>query len=1256
MQIGKKYSLIAIAICLMSLIIIFGAKILDFYAYSSFNKILKTNGWTMQIKTSSGNFLTSIKLENINLYHESGTTVKIDNVLINLGLFSSIFDELVLDLLNIEGLDICFIKSENISKKHKSVNDFINIPFHIKSFFVDGRLSSKIQNENYIFNIIMGGRLKGMENPNVNFDLLKVFLERDINLDCNINQMLFGHDGASFYLKDIKGELFNLPISGDLYFLQDKNKINGTLDLMNFTMPKELLSLLPLKTKFSKINGKLKFESDFEFFTGELILENKLGLEMNGKFRLQKQSKSWVLKVLELSGEKSNLAINGSWENGERISCFLNLDNLDLSRWIKNQKPTQMSGLLIMEANLTDEMALNQIDMTLEIVEKKLFNQGEISIHGLLTYGDSMLSTIDPVMLFVGDSYLTIDGKGDFSTNTIDLFIDMEQADIELVNNFLLGNFVSGKATGKLKVSGDLHSPSVVSELFCEDVNVNDFELSSIELVSHINVEDTIASGFVDIKAEHGKWKERSFESGTVNVIVDDQSLIIENCHFKSGNDFLQASGIYDGEFSYTIEMLQLAYQNNYLVNAKPILLSIKDSILQVNPFEFHINDGMMEGVISGGDHMKGQFKMSNFDAKILTQFINDNRLKLSGLIFGEIEVVSRKKNIDLDVDISLKKGVYMEEKFDEMIISGLYKNGILHLDDISITRQNSLGIHASGIIPLTKNDMDHIKISLESNFFNMPLEFIHRFIPKFYKISGLATGGIRLNGTPQKTQFSYDVKIENSIFDLVKLESISSKGKYDGKSLFIENINSDLKGGNITASGEVPFDLNIGSKGFGSLFYEDSINFQASSYTNSLPFLSPYIVDLDSTSGDYSIILSLIGKADDIQRSGSINIKNATLYTLLVSDPILSINGSGKMKNNLLDINEFHANLYHSNGKYEKPKQHNTTIDGSINFSKFFKPDYNLKISSTNSSYRLLAFDISGQSNLDISITGRDTIAIDGTIETQDANIYYEFTTEDVGTAIEKEQSTVMSYNLNIPIRGKALFQNSQIDAQVTGELNLSQIGHQEMNFGGQIIVEDGNFFWYKDNFQSLNGVVNFDNKGFNPSINLAAYTMIDNEEINLRMLGEVNDLDIILESASGFSESDILELLALGKRFEEFETTSTGFGNQTVSILGALLENQLEKNLKESNTVVMNYVDNINISGAAGLLQDTNEDFEVTAEKQIGKKTFLNLSYKRSFSLNQDQSQVGVEYKLNRHFSVVGNVDDDGNLNLKYRYKYAY
>ena len=175
---------------------------------------------------------------------------------------------------------------------------------------------------------------------------------------------------------------------------------------------------------------------------------------------------------------------------------------------------------------------------------------------------------------------------------------------------------------------------------------------------------------------------------------------------------------------------------------------------------------------------------------------------------------------------------------------------------------------------------------------------------------------------------------------------------------------------------------------------------------------------------------------------------------------------------------------------------------------------------------------------------------------------VFYEFSTEYVGTAMQDDQGSILAYNLNIPITGSAFFKNSQVNAKVTGELNLAQIGNEEVDFGGQIIVEDGSVISFTDYFDELQGLVSFDNKGFNPYIDVNANTMVDDERIELRMRGGIEDLDIILESGSGFSESDILELLTWGKRIEDAEWTSTGFGNQTVSILGTLLENQLEKN----------------------------------------------------------------------------------------------
>ena len=118
---------------------------------------------------------------------------------------------------------------------------------------------------------------------------------------------------------------------------------------------------------------------------------------------------------------------------------------------------------------------------------------------------------------------------------------------------------------------------------------------------------------------------------------------------------------------------------------------------------------------------------MSNFDANIITQILRDERLKFSGLIFGEIWIGYENNDFNVDADISLKKGTYMNEKFDEMTLSCLYKNGILSIDDISMARKGTMGLQASGIIPILKSNIKKPLISLNTSFSNLSLEFIHR-------------------------------------------------------------------------------------------------------------------------------------------------------------------------------------------------------------------------------------------------------------------------------------------------------------------------------------------------------------------------------------------------------------------------------------------------------------------------------------------------------------------------------------------------
>ena len=1253
----KKYILGISAALILFLMILLRAAVWGEFIQKKLNEKIASTGWSFDVGSSSGSLFGTMHFLNISLSHQDGPQILIKKSSINFGHIASFFGETTFDILSIEGMVTEFDKTWTKMDSSKIGRQSINIPFHVKSFFVSGQIMSAFNEQFYKMNLKIGGEFEGGTRPILVCDLFQLSIEENPNILVNLRSLALGFDGSAFYLNKVTGDILGVPTQGEMIFDNQRSLLTGNMHISEVKIPEELFSKLPLQNKFSTFSGNFDFESDLKYFSGSLVLENDLGLDMMGEFLIGRQKQAWIIKKLQLAGEMSQLNMNGIWQAGEEVNCTLNLMKLDLSRWMTDQAPTQLSGLAIIDAGLTKSGSLDQIDLILEIIESKLYDDGEISIQGQVSYQDSIITTVDPVMVMVGDSYLTINGEGNFKDNTIDVMAELEQADIELVNQFLPGNFMSGRATGSLKVQGDYYSPSANAELICDDIKFDDFELKSLELNSQMSISDSLTSGFVDMKASAGSWRDRFFENVTAYATLRNGEVDVENCHFTSGEDYFQASGKYDGIKQYSINRLQALYHNHFLVNARPVTFSFQDSILIVDPFELHINDGMMEGVITGGDKPEGRFKMSNFDAEILTQFIKDKRFQVSGIVFGEVWLQWVKDGLDIDADLSLKNGRYMDEPFDEMTLSFLFNKGMLHMDDISMTRGESMGLQANGILPLGKNRVGKTPISLRSTFSNLSLQFIYKFIPKFFTLGGELSGSFHLKGIPANTQFTYDFDIQNGLFDSIELGNVFGNGSYDGRRLSVKKVVATHPDGKITAQGSVPFDFNINSPSIGRFFPGDSLDFHALAQMGSLPFLTPYIADLDSVRGDMDISLSLTGPVESIQRSGHIKVKNGKIYTLLTADPATSVEGEAFMNHNQLVIQDLVTTLYHSNGKYPKPKKQNTTLSGSIDFTQFFNPGYDLHLKGKEASFKALYLDITGQSNVDVTISGRDTITIAGTIESLDANIFYEFTTEEMGTALPQETGTVMSYQLNIPIRGTALFQNSQIDAVVTGEMSISQIGHQEMDFGGEIFVEDGSVFSYKDNFKGLQGYVSFDNKGFNPLFDVNAFTMIDDERINLRINGGIDDLDIMLESASGFSESDILELLTWGKRFEDQELTSTGFGNQTVSVLGSLLEHQFEKNLKDSEFGKLGLVDDIAISGAAGLLQGADEDFEVTAKRQIGDKTFLNLSYKRSFSLtNPNQSQIGVEYKLNRHFSVVGNIDEYGNLNLKYRYRYAY
>ena len=1217
-------------------------------------------GWTFSVGEMNGHLLKTFIMKDIRFLKENGNKLDFNTIAFNLSLSSLLSGNISFDEVAIDGCEIIF----NINESEKNILDnsfnLRPIPISIHNLSFNGRIPITINQQKDKIDLTLNAELDYLDNATrLNVDELYIDNSDILGFPLGLVNTTIHMYPEKIELVNMNGNIGFIPLSGNAVWDPKVPSFNGTLSIDSLVIPDKIFNKTPLNPDFSKLNASITLTSNIKETIGSLTVSNDQGLNMSGDLNVKNHDGNWKLESLSLFDGFSKLNVTGGLEKNGRVYSQFTLEKLDISQWLKNVQKTNITGLAIWDGELIGG-AFNNVSLSLEILETDIFPNKDISFHGTIALQDSLLISEDPVNITVGNGSLIVSGQGDFNSQNMDIMVELTNADVSLINNFWPEAFESGTATGSMKIRGLFKEPGVIADLTFSDFIYGDFTLNQLAMRAEFDNKKNVSNGALSVTFGKGVWRNEKFENGTLDISMENNIIILENCHFQNGNDFLQISGSRSSAKQYSLDRVQMSMYGHYLVNTQPLIITIKDSTAEVHPFELHVDDGIMEGVLSVGKLVDGRVKMSNFDAEIISLFIKDYRWKANGIVFGEVGFQFGDGKKDIDIDISLKKGKYLNEDFDHMNLSFFMKNGFLHADEITMTGKNQLGFQMNGILPLNKEIDLRAPIFLNTTFTSLNMEMVTRFIPGFFDLGGHATGTIKMEGSSKKSPFEFEMHVNESRFEKINIGDVYVKGHFDGSRVSFDSLSANTKVDHIIAEGSLPVDLNYGSNQLGFFFPNELFDFHSQGSLKTMEFLSTYLSDVDSIRGNINLNLSLTGTEDQIIREGGFSITNGSIYTLLVKRPIVNISADGKIENNLLTIDSFYGSAVKELKGIENSSLTNVSVNGKMNFESFFEPQYDLNIRGSNVYFETLHYEIKGLGNVNVHVSGRDTISIAGTVEVLEGEIFQEFIFADVGEATPVlSDEILMDYKLNFPIRGEVLFQNSQIDALVTGELSLSQFAEYDIDFGGEIIVNEGSFFYYRDEFKGLQGQVLFDNKGFNPYLDLSAYRSIDDERIDIHLGGLIDDIDLSLESSSGYSESDILELLTWGKRFEDQAFTSTGFGNQAYSLLGSILEGQLEKNLKEMRGVSkLGIVDDIDISGAAGLINPgTQEDFEVTAKRKLTDKTSLNVSYKRSFSLsNPNQSKVGVEYKLSRYFSVVGNMDEDGKLHLKYRYRYAY
>ena len=1225
------------------------------------SKLKENTEWHITIPELEGNLLGTVKGKGMKFSHENGSDIIFGEFSIKVNYLRSLFTAPTLTQLRVEDILVSpVIDPDSIRIETDNDSLEMEIPsglnFTIEDLRLGGIVYIPIKNVSKALRFKLNSRLDVTPEK-------KEFYINEISASLtDTTGYVFLRNTAltlfetSAHFSPASGVINGLPFDGEIHYdwavLPD---LTGNIHIERYDFPEQIFENLPLKPKFSSLETFVHFESDLVHYFGDVTVMNPLGLFMKGELSLTRHDNHFTLDRLGLDSEDTNLSLSGIYEDNGRISGNMLLTHFDLSRWITDQQQTNVNGTIMLEGTI-QKNNINDVSVTIEVNESELYGDRDISISGTFSYNDQVLLIESPLSFAIGPSSVTLKGYINLLDRTLDMDLKLNDASIFLINNFWSDSLNSGFATGDLQVSGTIDNPSIRAELECRDLGYHDTFLDQIKMNVHWIPAQSGGDGFFRGKIGRGSWRKYVFDNGLVDIAFSQDGIDIQSAEFNQSENFLQISGILSPDSILTLNHMQLAYENHYFINVIPFSVEFEPDKIEIHPFKIHIDDGIASGHMTIRDKIKGIFHLTNVNADVMKLFTDDIRYHVSGTSFGDISIADRDDHLEVKMDLTLKNGIAARQKFSEMKLKGSLYKSLLNVEEVSLIADDRKRIIISGFVPLGKIDNRDREFDFNIIFDELDMSLLTQFSQSSTFMDGKISGSYHLGGSTRKTLYNFDLYIGDAIWDRLPLGTVTTEGLFDGKRLYFNKYISSYNGSKLSGAAFLPIDYNIASENFGEYFKDDSMWVYVTGHTKTLEFLTTYMTNVDSINGDFDFELEVKGPRYNLIRNGYLTSHEATIYSIQLDDPIYNVQG--------------YADLYHNHFEWKslagsmvkEPtdlKKHNMFVSGSMDMTQFFKPIYDLNIKGEEIYFRTLLGDFEGIVNVDLSLTGRDTIEIAGMIEPVDAVMYQEFVSDSDVEAVDDKDGTVINYKLNFPITGDFALRNSQIDAHLSGELSMTKFGNKSSDFGGELYVRDGKFYYYGDVFNISEGYMSLDKKGFNPYLDISAQTKINQEQIYIHLVGRLDNPQLVLESSSGFSNSDIIELLTIRSRFEDQEISATGFGKSAQNILGAYLERQLEKNiLQVTGLGQAGLIDNLSISGTAGLIDPNSyQEFTISAERQISDNLSLNYSYHRSFSLsNPTMNKVGVELRLNRYVSLVGNVDETGNMHVKYRLRYSY
>jgi hypothetical protein len=1125
--------------------------------------------------------------------------------------------------------------------------------------------------------------------------------------------------GEKFELTDL-----DLAIAGNTIRLNVQNisncsssgKINGELELVS----KETKSSLPvtgvLNFDFKNLvfaqqldeQEKIFLINDFLNISGSVSFTKdsiNSSLRFDGRFRSRDisggkivasfQNKKINIESISFSSEGEKIVGNAKGEIDSNLYVNLNLANFNINEWGIAEINTNLCGSIFLE--LYGKFARPEKIITkLALDGSKIDTLAFKNIEGEFVYENGLITVTDTLLVDLGKAQVQFAGNGNIETQDVDILSYVDVVDIAQFKP-LVNSDIKGKVTGIIELKGNIKNPNLTGKLVGDDIETSQFHISETIVrfdvigLGEQNFNGMPKGGNVFIEANNCKISSIGdlVSDASLSASFTKDTIYVKSLKLVGKEANVELKGNVIDLKDFCISDLNFLYNENVLRNLEPIFFSIGTDTIKLKETNFTLNNSIVKisGSVSDQTLISGSLDFADVSIEPINSFLEEHG-KVSGILNGYIEYKNINNSPIVKSKLSLKDANLFGFEFKNIDIKPELKRNFIHINKLAITDTNSGNIQGSGYLGCNFQSEENKPfvsatdtLNLYLKFSNISLNSLTPILPGNIAIGGKLSGDISLNNCAGSPVINYNLNIVEPAFDKLYGNELIVRGSYRDSKVFLDEVLLQEEGGLYKGYGYLPFNISISPPK--AVFEEDSLmNINISANTTTLPFLTNYIKGIEDISGKFDIALKLSDTPNDPVRSGNINVKNGFLDISAIENSFTNINGSAILDNDTLDIisascflveplekslwrnatNVFGSTiqrLFRSSPKIMN--EPNLTVTGIIDFTEFLNPGYNLTFSGEDIYFRTLLAEQEGFFDIDITISGRDSLEISGDVNVENLFLRNEFVKLEKAIEEDEQDKKYVSIDLHVFIPGNLYLQNSQLDCELEGELWVTKEGHDPVCLSGNLNVKEGNFYYFGWEFVIERGAILFDPVEFNPTldieakVNLASYIYQSDldasdgsEWITVRLTGDLEKPDLQFESDK-YTQTDILQFLTRTRGGIDEILDQDRLSSQALNVFGQFFERQVERQV---NRIIG--LDKFDIRTNGNLATVRPDELSIILGQRISSNMFL--TYESNLSIADPCIQVGLEYRLDRNVSIINEVDQDGLINIKYRFKHRY